>query len=377
MTILGLRSFTSGLLVAIAGLAIASGARAQAPPPAPSPLAPVASFTMSPEVAQVGELVRFTDTSIDPDGSIVRREWDLDEDGVITDPDGARKVQRSYHQLGTYTIFLRVTDDAGNQTQVTRDLVVGDGDGAPPPSPPPLPIAPAAANRAPAISFAFAPREPAAGQSVSFTSTSSDGDGSIAAQGWDLDGDGRFTDASGATAQWSYPTPGTRTVGLRVTDDRGASSTAFESITIVAPPADPGPVGTTTAAAPAPRATPRPRLLAPFPVVRIRGQIFARSVRVSLLSVRAPSGSTVLVRCTGRGCPYAVASAPVRSATRAVRFRQLERRLRAGTVLRVFVTKRGRVGKYTRLTIRRGVPPARTDRCLRDGSARPVRCPSP
>ena len=35
---------------------------------------------------------------------------------------------------------------------------------------------------------------------------------------WDLDGDGQFDDASSIDAAWTYPTPGNRTVRLRVTD---------------------------------------------------------------------------------------------------------------------------------------------------------------
>jgi hypothetical protein len=43
--------------------------------------------------------------------------------------------------------------------------------------------------------------------------------------------------------------------------------------------------------------------------------------------------------------------------------------------LELFVRQRGKVGKYTRFTIRGGKPPARVDRCLMPGTRRPVRCP--
>ena len=45
--------------------------------------------------------------------------------------------------------------------------------------------------------------------------------GSITAYEWDLDGDGDYGDASGVTADRVYDTPGTRSVVLRVSDDRG------------------------------------------------------------------------------------------------------------------------------------------------------------
>ena len=65
---------------------------------------------------------------------------------------------------------------------------------------------------------------------MTFTSTSSDPDGSIASHAWDLDNDGEFDDARGERHD-SFPTPGTKTVRLRVTDDQGAPTVATKSIT--------------------------------------------------------------------------------------------------------------------------------------------------
>jgi hypothetical protein len=56
--------------------------------------------------------------------------------------------------------------------------------------------------------------------------------------------------------------------------------------------------------------------------------------------------------------------------------RTLERRLlRAGVIVKVFVTRAGTVGKFTRFRVRRGKPPLRSDRCLLPGSSVPVQCP--
>jgi hypothetical protein len=57
-----------------------------------------------------------------------------------------------------------------------------------------------------------------------------------------------------------------------------------------------------------------------------------------------------------------------------VRLRSLQRRLRAGTVVKIFVRKQGKIGKYTRFRIVRGRPPLRIDRCLVPGKKKPVRC---
>jgi uncharacterized delta-60 repeat protein len=79
-------------------------------------------------------------------------------------------------------------------------------------------------------------------------SGSFDPDGSIASYEWDLDYDGiTFTaDATGATTNFSAAglSGVTRTVGLRVTDNEGATHTATVTVTvneIVVPPPDPDP----------------------------------------------------------------------------------------------------------------------------------------
>jgi serine/threonine protein kinase len=73
-------------------------------------------------------------------------------------------------------------------------------------------------------------------------SASSDPDGTIVAYAWDLDNDGQFDDATGATATFSATVDGTFTIGLRVTDDAGGSATETTSVTVsnVAPTADAG-----------------------------------------------------------------------------------------------------------------------------------------
>ena len=48
---------------------------------------------------------------------------------------------------------------------------------------------------------------------------------------WDLDGDGAYDDATSATTAYTYATAGSTTVGLKVTDNHGASSTATIVIT--------------------------------------------------------------------------------------------------------------------------------------------------
>jgi hypothetical protein len=116
----------------------------------------------------------------------------------------------------------------------------------------------------------------------------------------------------------------------------------------------------------------RPALLSPFPIVRIRGRLTRTGAAINLLSVRAPRGSRVSVRCVGPGCPPRT----IARTAGVIRFQGVRRHLRAGARLEIRVTKAGTVGKYTRFTIRKGKAPLRTDMCLAAGGERPVRCPS-
>jgi hypothetical protein len=95
------------------------------------------------------------------------------------------------------------------------------------------------------------------------------------------------------------------------------------------------------------------------------------------LSVTAPRGATVRVRCRGRGCPRSLASSVARDSRRALRVRRFERRLRAGAKLEVYVTRKNRIGSYTRFTIRRGAAPRRFEGCVRSYPHKPVKCPDP
>ena len=159
------------------------------------------------------------------------------------------------------------------------------------------------------------------------------------------------------------------------------------------PPPPPAPPAAEPVATPAPAPTPTPaggvldatdrapRHMRPRPLVRIRGYLTTNGARVTLLSVRAPGGARIVVRCRGRGCPTRRMSRTVdpdrlartRGVTRLSRF---ERILRAGIRLTITVTKPDRIGKHTTIRIRRGAAPVRVDRCLLPNRSRPVACPS-
>lgn len=131
------------------------------------------------------------------------------------------------------------------------------------------------------------------------------------------------------------------------------------------PPSDPAP------------GTPPPlvdglRVMNPFPVVRISGRLTGSGADVKRLSVRAPRGAKISVRCHGGSCPARTFA----GAARVKRLSSYERHLRAGTKLDIVVRKPGRVGKWTTITIRRGAPPKRVDRCSYPGRGQPAACPT-
>ncbi len=170
-----------------------------------------------------------------------------------------------------------------------------------------------------------------------------------------------------AAAPVPQPTPSPTPTATPTPTPAPAPPSAAPAVVVSPEPA-------TTVNPPTPTATPAaglPTLLDPFPVVRIRGRLTETGARVSLFTVRASRGVRTVARCRGASCP-------VRRLTRygaRVRLRPLERHLRAGTRLEIRVTTPGRIGKWTRILIRRGAAPRRSDRCLFPGDPSPEPCP--
>jgi hypothetical protein len=116
------------------------------------------------------------------------------------------------------------------------------------------------------------------------------------------------------------------------------------------------------------------RLMNPFPIVRIVGLVTRRGTRIRLLTVRAPVGATIFVRCRRKRCSRR-SRARGRGMRKPVRFRRFERRMRAGTIVEVSVGRSDAIGKFTRFRIRAGRRPSRADRCLLPGATAGTPCP--
>ncbi|MFY9578652.1 MAG: Ig-like domain-containing protein [Gaiellaceae bacterium] len=174
---------------------------------------------------------------------------------------------------------------------------------------------------------------------------------------------------------------------LRATDGAGNQTIVARAFAVDTVPqaADPGsPTPTPPAAPPATPTPSEPRLLSPFPLVRISGTLTPTGARISRLSVRAPHGALVRVavrppcsrkRRPSRRC-HVLRAARTVGGRALIRFRGLARTYRSGTVIVVRVWGVDRIGKYTRFTIVRGKAPRRVDQCLLPGATRGSRCPS-
>jgi PKD repeat protein len=172
---------------------------------------PVASFFYTPSNPVVNQVIQFNATeSHDPDGTIVSYQWDFG-DGTP----GAVGVLVDHHfsSKGTYTVYLRVTDNSGNTDSASQTISVSD-------------------NQSPTASFVYSPTNPVVGDRVHFNaSESTDPDGTITSWDWDF-GDGRH--GSGVEVNHPYSDAGTYTVVLVVTDDSGNTDSGSKTITISA-----------------------------------------------------------------------------------------------------------------------------------------------
>lgn len=170
---------------------------------------PQAKFAFSPETPKVNEEVKFTDQSTDPDGQVVKWEWDFGDGTTSTE----RNPIHKYTAKDKYTVKLTVTDNGGLTNTATKTMPVG--------------IKPPVAN------FAFSPTSPRVGQTVRFTDQSTDPDGTITSWSWNF-GDGNSSTEK--NPQHQYIRAGTYTVKLTVTDNDGLTATVSKKITVGAGP---------------------------------------------------------------------------------------------------------------------------------------------
>jgi len=185
--------------------------------------APSASFSYSPNTPNPDDTITLdASSSSDSDGRITSYAWDTDGDGeygeYYDDSDNGQTTRISFDTGGTYTVGVKVTDNGGKSTTITDQITVD--------------------NPAPSASFSYSPNTPNPGDKITLdASSSSDPDGRITSYAWDTDGDGEYGEYyddsdNGETTHVSFSTGGTYTVGLKITDNGGKTTTTTKQVTV-------------------------------------------------------------------------------------------------------------------------------------------------
>lgn len=81
---------------------------------------PTASFTYAPQNPTIENLIQFTDTSTDPDGTVVSWSWNFGDGGTST----LQNPTHQYETAGTYTVTLTVEDNGGMTDTYTAEIEV-------------------------------------------------------------------------------------------------------------------------------------------------------------------------------------------------------------------------------------------------------------
>jgi PKD repeat protein len=145
----------------------------------------------------------FTDSSTD-DGTIASYAWDFGDSttGNVASP------SKTYSAVGTYSVTLTVTDNAGATNSVTKSVTVSSSN-----NPPVAAISNTCLNLVCDFSG----------------SGSTDVGGSIASYAWNF---GDSSTGTGVSFTKTYAAAGTYTVTLTVTDNLGATNTTTKSVAV-------------------------------------------------------------------------------------------------------------------------------------------------
>jgi len=165
---------------------------------------PQASFSFLPSSPAVGQRVTFdaSTSTVEAGHRITDYSWNFG-DGTSG---GGEQATHAYAAAGDYFVTLRVTDDAGRTSSVSRQTITVGG-------------------TKPTASFTFTPSSPTVGQSVSFDGSSSTAPSgsTIASYAWTFDDGGT---ATGVNPSHTFAAAGSYQVSLVVTDSSGQTSTA-------------------------------------------------------------------------------------------------------------------------------------------------------
>ena len=171
---------------------------------------PTAVFTFSPTPAFIAQDIFFNaETSRPAAGrTISNYGWNFGDGRTAS----GQIVARSYPAIGTYTVTLRVTDDAGAAATTSQTVTVTN----------PVPLA----------AFTVLPASPVVGESVSFNASSSSGPSPFTAYAWNFGTGATPATATGITAVTQYGSTGNKIVTLTITDSAGRTATTTRVVAV-------------------------------------------------------------------------------------------------------------------------------------------------
>lgn len=176
-----------------------------------------ADFSTTPDTGPAPLTVSFdASASSAPAGEIQAYDWDFNNNNKFADGTGVT-IQHTFDQVGTYTVNLRVTDNTGQFTVVSKDITVQG---------PNLPVA--------TIDIPTTDGNYYTGSQYTFNGEKSTSpNGKITGYDWDF-GD-QTPHATTRSATHTYKAAGDYVVGLSVSDDKGSKNQATQKITVQNP----------------------------------------------------------------------------------------------------------------------------------------------
>jgi PKD repeat protein len=178
---------------------------------------PVAAIAATPTLPHIGDTVTLDGSgSHYANGTITKYEWDLNGDGTYeTNTGTTAKATTSFATAGTHTVGLRVTDSDGATGTTTKQISVG--------------------SFPPVVNVTASPNPALTGTQVTFDASGSTDQGAITDYKWDLDNSGSFATDTGSTpkATTAFQIAGVHTVGVRVTDSQGLSSSKTVDVSVL------------------------------------------------------------------------------------------------------------------------------------------------
>jgi PKD repeat protein len=183
-------------------------------------LPPTAKISATPTSPLTGETVRLSAAgSTDAEGGPLTYRWTVqDDEEPSRDTQGVDFLDTSFAQTGKKTVTVTVTDMDGAEATASMDIVVR--------------------NRPPVAAIAAPGRVDVGRPATLDASGSADPEKGPLGYHWNLDDKPDYETSSNGlpTLQHTFTEHGTKTVGLQVTDEHGATSTTTRTFVVTRPP---------------------------------------------------------------------------------------------------------------------------------------------